>query len=626
MAQSNFSFRAARLEYRARFMHAIEQYAGTCEIMRSSDDPEDTNLLSKLPPEMLRRVARFYVGNPHQASALLSIAAPLRPPPAEQFEIFVRKRPLWPSEAEASEFDCVSIDESAGRCCVHEGKAARDMSTYTLHREFALDGVFGASTDEAAMLDRVVAPLISLALDGGNASLILFGQTGCGKTHTAHTMQKFLAQRLFQSAAAEAVEVCLEVFELREKKAYDLLNERKNVRLVSDAEQRVHVLGGVKANASNADELLAVIAKAHALRSVAATERNAQSSRSHCVSRLRIGGDGGGCITLVDLAGSERNYETTQHDRAATRESADINLSLQTLKECFRATINKDVDLETIVEVGLDDVEWTRAVPKGYKEAKAAREAAEKAMGEGGSAAAAADGSMAFSAVGTRAAVPAALRNFAEGGKALHMPYRRHQLTLLLKDCFVNPSHRTVVMACVSPTATDVEHSVRTLSQVCQMRGAEEEVSRLVRVECSRLQVEAEEAMPMRKWSAKRVRQWLGALGEPELAAVAGLLPESVDGKELLQKWPASRLAHACLCGDMELAQRVYDEIRKESARVDESLAERRGRLRGFVGRADDKHGPNAKKKGSAEEVSEAKENVEEQSNGAASSEAVEVA
>ena len=130
----------------------------------------------------------------------------------------------------------------------------------------------------------------------------------------------------------------------------------------------------------------------------------------------------------------------------------------------------------------------------------------------------------------------------------------------------------------------------------------------------------------MRKWSAKRVRQWLGALGEPELAAVAGLLPESVDGKELLQKWPASRLAHACLCGDMELAQRVYDEIRKESARVDESLAERRGRLRGFVGRADDKHGPNAKKKGSAEEVSEAKENVEEQSNGAASSEAVEVA
>ena len=56
-------------------------------------------------------------------------------------------------------------------------------------------------------------------------------------------------------------------------------------------------------------------------------------------------------LTLVDLAGSERNYETTQHDRTATRESADINMSLQTLKECFRATINKDVDLETVVEI-----------------------------------------------------------------------------------------------------------------------------------------------------------------------------------------------------------------------------------------------------------------------------------
>ena len=31
-----------------------------------------------------------------------------------------------------------------------------------------------------------------------------------------------------------------------------------------------------------------------------------------------------GLLTLVDLAGSERNYETTQHDARATRESADI--------------------------------------------------------------------------------------------------------------------------------------------------------------------------------------------------------------------------------------------------------------------------------------------------------------
>jgi hypothetical protein len=82
-----------------------------------------------------------------------------------------------------------------------------------------------------------------------------------------------------------------------------------------------------------------------------------------------------GLLTLVDLAGSERNYETTQHDARATRESADINTSLQTLKECFRATINQDVELETFVEQDQDEVVWTRAVPKGYSAALKAAQA-----------------------------------------------------------------------------------------------------------------------------------------------------------------------------------------------------------------------------------------------------------
>lgn len=85
-----------------------------------------------------------------------------------------------------------------------------------------------------------------------------------------------------------------------------------------------------------------------------------------------------------------------------------------------------------------------------------------------------------------------ALAKEASCARSLHMPYRRHQLTLLLKDCFVNPAHRTAVLACCSPSATDMEHTIRTLNQVCQMRGAEEEVSRQARVECTRTAAETE--------------------------------------------------------------------------------------------------------------------------------------
>lgn len=622
---ANLSIRSARREFRTRFEAAIASFRGVCELDRLNRNVELGSLLSRLPPEMARRVVRFYVGNTDAARELYALAQPFHPPPAAQFEIFIRKRPLWTSESADGEYDCLTVDEAVNRCVVHDGKAARDMSTYTLHKEFALDGVYGADTAEGSMLARVVDPLFELARSGGRASLITFGQTGTGKTFTTNTMQRYLAARLFETeaeagahwayppshadGAAEAgdfVEVSVEIFELREKKAYDLLNERKQVRLVTDAEEHVHVLGGTKLVARSTAELLEAITTAHSLRSVAATERNAQSSRSHCVSRLRLVrraassgagaaavGPADGLLTLVDLAGSERNDDTTQHDARATRESADINMSLQTLKECFRATINKDVDLETFVEIDQDDVEWTRAVPKGYKAALAkARAAAEQAQKAG-----LFSGEATYNGLAFDPAKPAALMNFVSGqeaihAKALHMPYRRHQLTLLLKDCFVNAAHRTAVLACCSPTATDVEHTVRTLNQVCQMRGAEDEISRVVRIECGSvcmvLEGEAAAAVPFRKWKADKLREWLLTL-EDDLACAAILLPDSCDGRELLQRWPASRLQHTCLEGDAERATRLYKAIRAEAARVDALLAEQRGRVRGFAGRADDK-------------------------------------
>ena len=242
------------------------------------------------------------------------------------------------------------------------------------------------------------------------------------------------------------------------------------------------------------------------------------------------------------------------------------------------------MDLETFVETDANDIQWTRAVPKGHAAAAAFKATQEAGKHAQGLSTAYAEGT--GEALKYDPKLPAALRNFAEGGRSLHMPYRRHQLTLLLKDCFLNPEHRTMVIACVSPTATDIEHSWRTLQQVSQMRGAEADVMRETKVECMRTVAEAANLLPFRRWSGARVREWLASLDDPALAMVAGTLPSNVDGKTLLS-WPCSRLQHQACGGEAALAQALYGAIRAESAKMDGVANDRRHRLRGLAGRAD---------------------------------------
>ena len=65
--------------------------------------------------------------------------------------------------------------------------------------------------------------------------------------------------------------------------------------------------------------------------------------------------------------------------------------------------------------------------------------------------------------------------------RKLRMPFRNHCLATILKDCFTNAQHRTLVCAMVSPAATDTEHTRRTLELVCGMRGKPDEVMRVTR-------------------------------------------------------------------------------------------------------------------------------------------------
>jgi hypothetical protein len=289
------------------------------------------------------------------------------------------------------------------------------------------------------------------------------------------------------------------------------------------------------------DELLGRLHAAFKLRSSEVTERNPVSSRSHaiCVVKLltasvepdeansldrprlpetggsREGDENGyfGKIALVDLAGSERNYETVKMTAAMHRESADINFALMALKDCFRAYHAQCVGSKMMQRSksrcteSFDDLAPARA------------------------------------------------------------PFRASLLTRVLRECFVDPDdadgrksgkvgdetnetvnatklsgrshvakqvgrHMTTIITTVSPTATDLQHSVNSLDHVVLMAPRLYERTRAVTVEVP-MNGAAPSHVPIEQWTASQVTSWLATADGGRFAQL--VLPSGMSGAGLMQ-------------------------------------------------------------------------------------------
>eukprot|EP01033_Poteriospumella_lacustris_P007234 gene7234-5207_t len=227
---------------------------------------------------------------------------------------------------------------------LHEGKLARNGRLLSMtHHHMLFDRVYDATVDTNAICDDAVAPLIRRTLAGKASTLLCFGQTGTGKTYTLDGVLHYVAEGLVGH------QVRVWFYEVHGKKCYDLLQQRREIQLRFDGADRLHVCGAhvhmTHGPVKNADELRTITRQAMALRLSEVTERNPISSRSHAVCVIEVvvptsptsATAAVGRMTLVDLAGSERNYETQRMSGAMHKESAEINLALMSLKNCFRA-------------------------------------------------------------------------------------------------------------------------------------------------------------------------------------------------------------------------------------------------------------------------------------------------
>ena len=428
-------------------------------------------------------------------------------------QVYVRKRPVFAWEADDGEYDCVSALHN--KAIVHDGRLKNDgRSLYMLHRCYAASRVFDGPDSNALVYAKTTRSLVHWACQGkGDATVLMFGQTGTGKTHTTRALVEAAGADIFGEGKRR---VRVSFFELagasRGGKLCDLLADRGDVSMLADADDKVHVTGGVERDAANVEELRSALEDGFEMRATTSTERNSTSSRSHAFLQLRIQGEAGGgaavrTFTLVDLAGSERNYETQGHSAAEHRVSAEINKSLMALKDCFRAL--------------------------------AVKQSLRSAQDEG-------------------------------GAKRVRIPYRANKLTLMLKACFEDADHHAAVIATVSPTPTDLEHTRNTLDHALGMS------ARL-----QKLQEEHSEpvALPrvednVVRWDAERVGAFLDAAEEGAFAHWRSVMPPTA-GKELM-RLSLMRLRH--YFGEAD-GVRLFKAVRAEVHRIDDLHRENRERL-----------------------------------------------
>jgi hypothetical protein len=254
-------------------------------------------------------------------------------------------------------------------------------------------GVLGPGATQSETFDTVARPLVRLALSGVNASLIAYGQTSSGKTHTMAGSDAWVAhvQRLgrqsdnsnssgnsgnsggggggdaaaalAEAAASEGTgvvarfalllfdeiragaaqgtdtECAVSFVEIYNETLRDLLGPTAQVKLQL-RERRGKGLwapGATSVPVRSAEEVLAVSARGEHRRAKAHTRSNERSSRSHSIFIITIRTT---CedtaesrvsqVYLVDLAGSERHAKSGAEGQRLV-EASGINTSLLAL-------------------------------------------------------------------------------------------------------------------------------------------------------------------------------------------------------------------------------------------------------------------------------------------------------
>lgn len=244
------------------------------------------------------------------------------------------------------------------------GKGAKDAGpkAFAFDRSYwSFDKADPSYAGQDNLHDDLGKPLLKNAFQGYNNCIFAYGQTGSGKSYSMmgygkeHGIIPMICQDMFKQIDEmekdKTTKCTVEVsyLEIYNERVRDLLNPstKGNLKVREHPSTGPYVEDLAKLVVSSFQEIENLMDEGNKARTVAATNMNETSSRSHAVFTLmltqkkmdletKMEMEKQAKISLVDLAGSER-ANSTGATGARLKEGAEINRSLSTLGRVIAA-------------------------------------------------------------------------------------------------------------------------------------------------------------------------------------------------------------------------------------------------------------------------------------------------
>ncbi|KAF8119086.1 hypothetical protein N665_0001s0139 [Sinapis alba] len=230
------------------------------------------------------------------------------------------------------------------------------------YRDFTLDGVsFSEQEGIESFYKRFIEERIKGVKVGNKCTIMMYGPTGAGKSHTMfgcgkepgivyRSLRDILGDSDQDDGGVTFVQVT--VLEVYNEEIYDLLSTNSSNNLGigwpkgGSTKVRLEVMGKKAKNATfisgtEAGKISKEIVKVEKRRIVKSTLCNERSSRSHCMIILDVP-TVGGRLMLVDMAGSENIDQAGQTGFEAKMQTAKINQGNIALKRVVESIANGD--------------------------------------------------------------------------------------------------------------------------------------------------------------------------------------------------------------------------------------------------------------------------------------------
>ena len=270
-------------------------------------------------------------------------------------KVFVRFRPLSDSEK-------VKNNQASGQTSLFHPISSKIVGFGTEEdlQSYTFDEVFSGTSVQTDVFESVAKPILNDIIAGYNGTVFAYGQTGSGKTFTMmgelnderkQGIVPRLAGELFRNIEQDFEEddefiIKVSIMEIYKDKLIDLLNSSAGeLKIKQNVTRGVFVSGLTVVCPTSFKELMEVVVLGQELRTVAMTNMNSSSSRSHLIITAEViqhfsaGIEKRGILNLVDLAGSEkvRNSGVTGNN---LDEAKKINLSLSALGNVISSLVS----------------------------------------------------------------------------------------------------------------------------------------------------------------------------------------------------------------------------------------------------------------------------------------------